>query len=120
MLIEKIIKNFKLNGDIVEVKENNTGIINNTYIVSVMENGILKKYTLQKVNTVVFEDPYLLMNNICSVTDYCKDFLDKNGEDAERGTLSVIRTKDDNIVYKTDDGEYYRMYNYTFYLYIQN
>lgn len=112
MDIKEIVKQFKLNGDIINIEESHTGNINNTYIISVIEDSILKKYTLQKVNLLVFKDPVLLMDNIVSVTDYCKNYLMDNCEDFERGTLSVIRTIDGNNFYKTNDGECYRMYNY--------
>lgn len=112
MNIKEIVKHFNLRGDIINIEESYTGNINNTYIISVVEDGILKKYTLQKVNLLVFKDPILLMDNIVSVTDYCKNYLKDNCEDVDRGTLSVIRTIDGNNFYKTDDGECYRMYNY--------
>ena len=110
--IKNIIKHFNLNGDVIKIEESYTGNINNTYIISVIDDGILKKYTLQKVNLHVFKDPVLLMNNIVSVTDYCKNYLKDNNEDVERGTLSVIRTIDGNNFYETNDLECYRMYNY--------
>jgi len=112
MNIRELVACFDLSGEVTEIKESNTGNINRTYIVSTIDNGILRKYTLQRVNVSVFKDPYLLMNNIVSVTDYCKKYLSENGEDAERGTLSVIRTTDGDMIYKTSTGEYYRMYNY--------
>ena len=112
MDIKEIIKHFNLKGNIINIEESYTGNINNTYIISVVEDGVLKKYTLQKVNLHVFKDPVLLMNNIVSVTDYCKNYLRENNEDVDRGTLSVIRTIEGNNFYETDDGECYRMYNY--------
>ena len=112
MSIKKLVSCFDLKGDIIDIQEIHTGNINTTYIISVMDNGVLKKYTLQKINISVFKDPYLLMNNIVSVTDYCKKYLLDNGQDEERGTLSVIKTKDGEVLYRTDKKEYYRMYNY--------
>ena len=108
----EIVKQFDLRGKILNIYESDTGNINSTFIVDVNDNGILKKYILQKINISVFKDPYLLMNNIVSVTNYCKKYLKENGLDEDRGTLSVINTTDGNMFYRTDNNEYYRMYNY--------
>lgn len=112
MDIKKIISSFDFRGEIKDIQESYTGNINSTYIITVLEDGIIKKYILQKVNVSVFKDPYLLMRNITSVTDYCSKYLKKNAEDVERRTLSVIKTHSGESLYKTRDGEFFRMYNY--------
>ncbi len=112
MDIKKIISSFDFRGEIKDIQESYTGNINSTYIITVLEDGIIKKYILQKVNVSVFKDPYLLMRNITSVTDYCSKYLKRNAEDVERRTLSVIKTRTGESLYKTCDGEFFRMYNY--------
>ena len=107
MKIEEIAQKFKLEGKIISIKENKTGNINKTYIIITDK----KKYILQKINTLVFNEPYLLMQNIENVTNYYKEYLRKNGGDPERETLSVIQTIDKSNIFRNDD-EYYRMYNY--------
>lgn len=82
------------------------GHINSTFIV----NG-KKKYILQKINTNVFPNPIELMNNIDLVTAHIKKKLAEEGEDTERGTLTVIKTKDGKN-YAEDCGEYYRMFGF--------
>ena len=112
MKIEEIAQKFRLKGQIIEIKENNVGNINRTYIITTNDNDKKYKYVLQKINTIVFNEPYLLMQNIENVTEYYKAYLKKNNEDTERGTLSVIRTKNNINLYRTKSDEYYRMYNY--------
>ena len=112
MKIEEIAQKFRLKGQIIEIKENNVGNINRTYIITTNDNDTKYKYVLQKINTIVFNEPYLLMQNIENVTEYYKAYLKKNNEDTERGTLSVIRTKNNINLYRTKSDEYYRMYNY--------
>ena len=112
MKIEEIAQNFKLKGNIVEIKENNTGNINKTYIITTKYKEKSHKYILQKINTTVFNEPYLLMQNIENVTEYYKKYLEQNNEDIERGTLSVIKTNNNTNLYRTKNDEYYRMYNY--------
>lgn len=112
MEIEKIVQKFNLTGKIIEIKENNVGNINKTYIITTQNMNEKNKYVLQKINTTVFNEPYLLMQNIENVTEYYKKYLIKNHEDVKRGTLSVIKTKNNINLYRTKNDEYYRMYNY--------
>jgi len=112
MSIKEIITAFDLKGNVIEIDENNTGNINNTYMVTTMDNGVYNRYVLQKINVSVFKDPYLLMKNMEGVTEYCRTYLEKHNEDVERGTLNIIKTKDGNNLFKTDNDEYYRMCNY--------
>ena len=112
MDILKIVDCFDLSGKAIDVVENTAGNINNTYVVSVLNDGIVNKYILQRLNDNVFKDPYLVMENISKVTDYCKDYLNRIGEDSDRRVLSVVRTKTGEVLLKTDNLEYYRMFNY--------
>lgn len=112
MTIEELVKKFNVNGEVIDVSYCDTGNINRTLIISIMENKEVKKYILQKINTTVFNEPYLLMKNIESVTNYCKNYLKEHNEDFTRGTLSVIKTKNDSNIYRTEKDEYYRMYNF--------
>ena len=114
-MLEKILENFNIDGKLIEIKENNSGNINNTYIASfLMNDGTIKKYLIQKINTTVFTEPYKLMKNIDGVTSYLKKQLIKE-EDNEHRVLEVIKTKDNRLLcYVDDDGErdYYRIYEY--------
>lgn len=112
MSIKRLVDCFDMKGTVVDISESNTGNINKTYVVTTMLDGVIHKYILQRINVSVFKDPYLLMRNIDSVTEYCKKYLKENGEDAERGTLSVIKTVDGNTLYHTVTDEYFRMYNF--------
>ena len=107
----KIIENFDIKGDIFNIDVINSGIINNTYVISVNDNGKIVKYLLQKVNTRAFKEPFKLMKNIENVTKYIKD----NDKDSKE-VISVIKTKDNSPLYVDEDlfshKEYYRIYNY--------
>ena len=110
--IEQIVKQFKIKGEVFDIIHNNTGNINKTYIVYVNNDSQIKKYILQTINTNVFKEPYLLMQNIKNVTKYCRNYLKSNNEDYKRGALNVIRTINDENLLKTKDNEYYRMYDF--------
>lgn len=109
--LKEIIKNFKIPGQLVQIKENSQGNINSTYLL-VFENGNKEdKYLLQKINSYVFREPYLVVQNIQYVTSHIKDKLQ-----AHERTLKFIPTLDDELMYMHINGyeekEYYRVYEY--------
>lgn len=114
-MIEKIISKFNIAGELINVMENNSGNINNTYVATFkMQNGNIKKYLIQKINTTVFTEPYKLMKNIEGVTSYLKRQLAKE-EDETHQVLEIVKTKDNKtLCYIDDNGErdYYRIYEY--------
>ena len=114
--ISKIVNMFNIDGIPVEIQKNNSGIINNTYKVTFkQDDGTLKDYLLQKINSSVFTEPYKLMKNIEGVTNYLKKKLIANN-DTKHKVLEIIKTKDNQSLCVTlsDSGsvEYYRMYEY--------
>ena len=72
------------------------GHINSTFL-------IYAKYVLQKINSVVFKDIDLLMNNVFKVTEYLRN---KGFE-----SLHAIKTRDGKLYYE-ENGSYYRLYDY--------
>ena len=76
-MIKKIINNFNLKGDFVNVKTINSGIINNTFVITMNDNGNEKKYIIQKINTTVFTEPYKLMKNIVQDTNLIDEFINE-------------------------------------------
>ncbi|MBE6149014.1 MAG: mucin desulfatase [Firmicutes bacterium] len=113
-MFEKIISNFNIKGKLKTVQENHTGNINNTYIAVFEDEGIEKKYLIQKINTAVFSEPYMLMKNIEGVSSYLKKQLIKEGDESHR-VLEVVRTKDNKALCYIDNNgqrDYYRIYEY--------
>lgn len=100
---------FDFAGVVTEVKTCGNGHINNTYIITV-EGG--KRYILQILNTAIFKDPVGVMDNIIAVTDHIRTGLVKNGENAERGTMRVIMTRNAQNGYTDDDGRFWRAYDF--------
>lgn len=114
-MIEEIISKFNINGELIEVSENKSGNINNTYVVAFkMQDGSIIRFVIQKINTTVFTEPYKLMKNIERVTKYLKKQMEKEG-DKEHRVLDIVNTKEDNsLCFIIRDGEkdYYRVYDY--------
>ena len=70
---EKIIEianNFDFKGSLDTITENNQGNINKTYILIYKDKNKSNKYLLQKINSNVFKNPYLVMKNIELITNY--------------------------------------------------
>lgn len=114
-MINKILDNYNIKGNLINIKEDNTGNINKTYIITFINNDIEYKYLVQQINTNVFNDPYILMENILGVTNYLKEQMILNNDNNHK-VLEIIKTKDNNpMCYIYDDKgikRYYRIYKY--------
>ncbi len=114
-MINKILDNYNIKGNLINIKEDNTGNINKTYIITFINNGIEYKYLVQQINTNVFNDPYILMENILGVTNYLKEQLVLNNDNNHK-VLEIIKTIDNNpmcyIYNKNGVKKYYRIYKY--------
>lgn len=99
--VREIIKLFGVDAPLIPF---GNGHINDTYITED------RKFILQRINTVVFDDPKGLTDNIVLVTGYLKTWLAAHGGDPERETLTPIPALDDSWFVRADDGECYRLY----------
>lgn len=102
--MENIISRFALDGPAVRWEPYGCGHINRTYLV-VTRTG--RRYILQKINTVAFKDPHALMENVIAITD----FLAARTEDP-RGSLHLVKTKDDEKYLTEESGTVWRVYDY--------
>ena len=98
-------------GEVLDVSRYGMGHINETYRVTVsLPDGTEKAYILQKVNTAIFKDPDGLMDNIVNVTEYLREYLKRTGGDAERGAMTVIKTRDGRWWYRGENDACWRVY----------
>jgi len=106
-----VCRAFGIEGDPVRYKTFTDGHINSTFLVVFSEKGDLHKYLVQNINTVVFQDPDALMNNVVRVTHYLRKQIRENGGDPERETLHFRKTTDGALC--LHDGPYcWRIYAY--------
>ena len=103
--MEKIIRAFLPQANIPTLRPLGEGIINTTYAV---ENFDGKLFVIQKVNTNVFPDPLAVMKNTVCVTDWMRNRLREEGKSTERSVPAFLQTVDQDYLYKTEDGEYWR------------
>ena len=83
------------------------GHINDTFLVSAD-----KRYILQRMNTAIFRHPDKLMNNVLRVTEHIRSKTAAVGGDVTRCTLTVVRTKDNDVFFKGSQGDYWRLYDF--------
>ena len=113
--LREIAKNFQIPGTLISIEENHQGNINSTYLLTFSNGEKQTKYLLQKINSYVFKEPYLVMKNIELVTNHIQRKLDASPPNSYT-TLNFIHTNDGNLLYTyiNIDGEkeYYRVYEY--------
>lgn len=83
------------------------GHINDTYLAQAKEN-----YILQRINRDVFQHPEQVMHNIVLVTEHIRKKRKAQESDDPRAVLHVINTLDGKPYYKTEQGDYFRMYSF--------
>ena len=114
--IRNILNQFDIDGELIGIPATkNNGNINKTFVATYkMNNGEIKKFIFQKINTTVFKEPYKLMQNIENVTNWIEKKSKISGDD-EHPCLKVIPTKKHKLLATVldENGEkqYYRAYN---------
>lgn len=108
MMINEMTGNEILQHFEIETKAESygNGHINDTYLVT------MPRYILQRINTSIFTNPDELMENIGNVTAFLREKIAVAGGDAERGTLTVVPTKEGGKYYKVDDNNVFRVYKF--------
>lgn len=105
--LQHIASQFEIEGNVCEVKPLGNGLINTTY--KVVTEGDAPDYVLQHVNTDIFPDVDMLMNNIVAVTSHIRKKLEaKQTEDIDRKVLKFVPCKDGKYYYVFDN-KYWRV-----------
>ncbi len=102
--ISEVIRHFAA---AVDVNTHGNGHINDTYLADCSPKCIL-----QKINTSVFKNPTVVMENIVNVTEHLRKKIRASGGDENREILRVIKTVEGNDFYMTPDGDCFRMFNF--------
>ncbi|MGL4759972.1 MAG: phosphotransferase enzyme family protein [Sarcina sp.] len=109
-LLEEIIENFKFKGKIYKHKQHHVGNINDTFILTFMDEGKKNKYIVQRINHHVFTEPEKLMDNMTKITNHIKKKVIEASGDVTRETLKLITTTEGKSFYQTESGNYYRAF----------
>ena len=102
---------FGIEGEPVSIEVMHDGHINTTDVAIFNENGEIKKYLVQGINTHVFKSPDKLMDNIVGVTTFLREKIEENGGNPDRETLSFIPANDGKYYYYHNN-KCWRVYHY--------
>ena len=105
--IRSIADCFLLDGNVVGFSPIETGNINGTYRLDA-DNG--KAYILQNINTVVFKNTEVLMNNVDRVCDFLGKKL--SGSGSAMTSLFCYPCKNGKKYFTDGEGRVWRIYNY--------
>ncbi len=108
--LELVLNSFDIKGKPISVEPYGNGLINRSFYAVYEENGVKKPYLLQKINSKLFDPVESLMQNIELVTEFNRKKILERGGNPDRESLTIIKTHDGKAYYKTEDGEYYRLY----------
>ena len=109
--LKNIVLNFKIEGNVIDVKPLGEGLINDTFKVYI-EGFENPRYVLQRINNAIFQDVDLLQDNIEKVTSHIRNKLvARNEGDIERKVLNFIKTKSLGNYY-FDGEKYWRLMSF--------
>ena len=104
-----IVSRFATEGTVADIRPLGNGLINDTYKVSTKEADA-PDYVLQCVNTTVFTDVDMLMDNIAAVTRHIRKKLEAaNVTDIDRKVLRFIAADGGKLYHREADGTVWRM-----------
>ncbi|MBP8855137.1 MAG: phosphotransferase [Oscillospiraceae bacterium] len=110
-MIHEALAGYDFGGTVAGALRYGEGHINDTFCVYVqLKNGDGARFIMQRINTAVFKNPDELMANIVGVTDYLREHVIKNGGDATRETMTVLRDKNGNKFFTDSTGGAWRVY----------
>ena len=102
-----IAQQFTLEDKITEVKPFGSGNINDTFLVTLDSAGE-QHFILQKINTQVFRQPQLVMENISTVTEHIYNRLKDTPLNRRWEVLRVLPTKDNRDYYIDNNSSFWR------------
>lgn len=108
----ELLEAFEFEGELKNISQLHDGHINNTYVFDFEDNGRLRRYLVQILNTYVFKKPDELMNNVVGVTKHLRKAVIANGGDPERECLTVYPAKDGKPYHIDSEGNFWRCYNF--------
>ncbi len=110
--LAKIAHQFEPDAQILNVQQYGSGNINWTFLVTL---ALQPPFILQRLNTAVFCEPELVMNNICILSNYVHQQLQLEQDLLQNRRWlmpTVLLTKQKQNYYRADDGSFWRALSY--------
>ena len=103
--VRRAAEAFQIDGKAASIERFGSGHINDTFRLT---DG--RRYILQRLNTEIFAEPLLVIENIEGVTKFLRRKIEAAGGDPDRETLNLIPAHDGKSYYVDEDGNFWRMY----------
>jgi Ser/Thr protein kinase RdoA (MazF antagonist) len=111
--IAAVLSFFSLPGNPVKAEPYGSGLINDTFLCEFQENGMPRKYLLQRINTSVFKQPEAVMRNIEAVSAHVMRKLRRSGQvDPERLFPSLVFTRAGQSFVRDTTGGCWRLFHF--------
>jgi Ser/Thr protein kinase RdoA (MazF antagonist) len=104
-----IADRFKAQSTVIDVREFGSGNINDTFLVT-LDSQTQKHFILQRINTHVFQQPELIMQNMRAIAEHMQQRLQGEPIAADRrwDIPRVLLTQDGSDHYIDTDGSFWR------------
>ncbi|BAZ66427.1 MAG: aminoglycoside phosphotransferase family protein [Pelatocladus maniniholoensis HA4357-MV3] len=102
-----IANQFTLQGKVRTVKTFGSGNINDTFLVT-LDSPDEKYFVLQRINTQVFRQPQLIMQNMCTFTEHVRNRLQLHPLNRRWEVPRVLFTKDNQDYCRDINGSFWR------------
>ncbi|MCB9210704.1 MAG: aminoglycoside phosphotransferase family protein [Ignavibacteriales bacterium] len=110
---ESIFNNFQIEGTFLNAIPFGSGHINDTILVTIDQSEKIIKYILRKINSYVFKEPKLIIENTVSVTNHIeKKILKSNKSETLNRTLKLFKTKNDDFYFIDNEDNYWCVFNF--------
>jgi hypothetical protein len=106
-----IASRFAITGTIGEIAPLPGGHIHDSCCLTCLDGAVTSRYLLQRVNTNIFPEPLLVMENIRRVTAHLRRrLLCRRLPDIERRVLTLIPTRQGESALRDESGSFWRLY----------
>ncbi|MUG99114.1 phosphotransferase [Scytonema sp. UIC 10036] len=106
-----IANQFALKGKVMNIQAFGSGNINDTFLVT-LDSLEEKHFVLQRINTQVFRQPELIMQNMRTFTEHVRDRLQRTPLNRRWEVPRVLVTKDARDYWKDADDSFWRAISY--------
>jgi hypothetical protein len=109
--IMAIAQKFSNQNQISDIQAFGSGNINDTFLVSLQEseaNSLTNSFILQRINTHVFREPKLVMQNMRIYADHVCDRLQNSPLDRRWDMPQILQTENSEDYWQTESGEFWR------------
>jgi hypothetical protein len=106
-------QHFALPGEPRDLEPFGNGHINRSYRFSSGTGSPSRRFLLQRLNTHVFPEPRLVMENVARVTAHLGSALRSSGlPDLSRRTLTLVPTRDAALWHRDEAGDWWRLFRF--------